>query len=125
MTSVAGRTGAKGIIDATVSNGADWVESFNIDVSGAQISGADTSTWQLNVRDGDGVVVLSANTTDATLTVTQNTTYTTFDISVSQASIADLDGDYTIDLAETTAASVIVHWLHGKVTFYDEPVWDS
>lgn len=125
MTSVYGRTGAKGIIDATVSNGADWIESFKIDVAGAQISGADTSVWQLNVRDDSGTVVLTATTADSTLTVTQNTTYTLFDISVAQADIDDLEGDYTLDLAEQTAASKIVHWLHGTISFYDEPVWSS
>jgi hypothetical protein len=121
----AGQSGAKGIISATLSNGVSWVESFRIDVAGAEISGADTSAWQLNLRDESGSVVLSVSESAGTLTVTNNTTYTLFEINVPYSSLSDLCGDYRIDLVEQTAAGVRVHWGSGVATVRDEPVWSS
>jgi hypothetical protein len=120
-----GPTGAKGIISATLSNGVSWIESFRIDVAGAEISGADTSAWQLNLRDDGGSVVLSVSVSAGTLTVTQNTTYTLFEIDVPYASLSALCGDYRIDLAEETAAGDRVHWGSGVATVRSEPVWSS
>jgi hypothetical protein len=120
-----GVTGARGIISATISNGVSWIESFRIDVAGAEISGAGTSAWELNLRDESQSVVLSVSESAGTLTVTQSTTYTLFEINVPYASLSALCGDYRIDLVEETAAGARVHWGSGVATVRDEPVWSS
>lgn len=121
----AGQTGAKGIINGTISNGVSWIESFQVSVDGAEISGASTSAWQLNLRDEGGTVVLSVSESAGTLTVTQSTTYTLFQIDVPYASLSDLCGDYQIDLVEETSGGDRVHWAHGVLTVRDEPLWSS
>lgn len=118
----AGQTGAKGIVRATLSNGASWIVSFRVQVAGAEIAGAGTSAWQLNFRDGSGAVVLSVSESAGTLIVTQNTTYTLFEINVPSSSLSGLCGDYQIDLVEITAASDVIHWAHGIATVRDEPL---
>jgi hypothetical protein len=121
----AGQSGAPAILSATVSNGASWITSFRGDVDGAEISGADTSAWQLNLRDDCGAVVLSVSESAGTLTVTQSTTYTLFSISVPYASMSALCGDYRGDLIEETAGGDRIHWASGVVTVRDEPLWSS
>jgi ferric-dicitrate binding protein FerR (iron transport regulator) len=124
-TRSAGQTGAKGILSGTVSNGASWIESFRVDVDGAEIAGAGTSAWQLNLRDESGSVVLSVSESAGTLTVTQNTTYTLFQIDVPYASMSALCGDYRADLIEQTSGSDRVHWASGVITVRDEPLWSA
>lgn len=124
-TRSSGQTGAKGIINGTISNGASWIESFRIDVDGAEISGADTSAWQLNLRDEDGSVVLSVSESASTLTVTQSTTYTLFQIDVPYSSLSALCGDYRADLIEQTSGGDRIHWASGVITVRDEPLWSS
>jgi hypothetical protein len=121
----AGPTGAKGILSGAVSNGASWIESFRVDVDGAEIAGAGTSAWQLNLRDDCGTVVLSVSESVGTLTVTQSTTYTLFQIDVPYASMAALCGDYRADLIEQTSGGDRVHWASGIITVRDEPLWSS
>jgi hypothetical protein len=117
-------SGAKGIISGAISNGASWIESFRVDVEGAEIAGADTSAWQLNLRDC-GTVVLSVSESAGTLTVTQSTTYTLFQIDVPYADISDLCGDYRADLIEETSGGDRIHWASGVITVRDEPLWND
>lgn len=111
-------TGAKGLVSGTVSNGATWVESFQIDQNGVQISGADTSTWKFTFKK-DGATELTL-TSGTEITVTQNTTSTLFAIDCPQSSLNSLEGDYDADFAQQTAGGDIVHWLNGTITFIEE-----
>lgn len=114
------QTGAKGIVSGVVSNGATWIESFEIAVDGAEISGASTSTWKMVFKECDGGSPVLTLTSGTEITVTQNTTSTIFAIDCPQSALDDLCGDYHCDLAEQTSGGDIVHWLNGVVTFIEE-----
>lgn len=114
------QTGAKGVVSGVVSNGATWIESFEIAVEGAEISGASTSTWKMVFKECDGGSPVLTLTSGTEITVTQNTTSTIFAIDCPQSSLDDLCGDYQCDLAEQTSGGDIVHWLNGVVTFIEE-----
>lgn len=111
-------TGAKGLVSGFVSNGATWIESFELDQNGAQISGADTSTWKFTFKRCGSVVLTLTSGTE--ITVTQNTTSTIFAIDCPQSSLDALCGDYDADFAEQTSGGDIVHWLNGTITFIEE-----
>lgn len=112
------RTGAKFIWTNTISNGATWIESFELSQNDVEISGADTSTWKLTIKS-NGAVVLTL-TSGSQITVTQNTTSTIFAIDCPQGSIDGLCGDYDCDFAEQTSGGDIVHWCNGTITFIEE-----
>jgi hypothetical protein len=118
-----GESAAPIIMRALISNGADWIESFRGSLDSAEIVGADTSEWQINLRDESGSVVLSVSDTAGTLTVTQATTHTLFSINVPHASLSSLCGDYQIDLIQETASGSRIHWAHGVATARNEPAW--
>lgn len=101
-----------------VSNGATWVESFELAQNDLQISGATTSTWKLTVKRCGSIVLTLTSGTE--ITVTQNTTSTIFAINCSQSSISGLCGDYDCDFAQETVAGVITHWCNGTITFIEE-----
>lgn len=111
------QTGAKGIVSGTVTSGATWIEQFEIDQDGAQITGADTSTWKFVFKDcANGTPILTL-TSGAQITVTQNITSTIFSINVA---VSNMSGDYQADLAQKNAAGQIIHWASGIVTFIQE-----
>lgn len=112
------QTGAKNIWSNVVSNGADWIETFEGSQNGAELPNADTSTWTILIKPcGGGSPVLTL-TSGAQITVTQNTTSTIFAIDAPPPS--SLCGDYEADLVEVTALGKRVHWCHGVITFIDE-----
>lgn len=120
MRQSSAQTGAKGIVSGTISNGATWIESFEMDLNGAQIAGADTSTWKFVFKKCDGGSPVLTLTSGSEITVTQNTTSTIFAINCPQGSIDALCGDYQADLAQRDASGNITHWLNGVVTFNEE-----
>lgn len=121
----AGESAAPIVMRALISNGATWIDSFRGSLNDVEIPGADTSAWQINLRDESGSVVLSASESNGTLTVTQATTHTLFAINVPYASVSGLCGDYQIDLVEQTSGGSRIHWAHGVATVRHEPSWSS
>lgn len=113
-------TGAKGLVSGVVSNGATWIESFSMDINGAEIPGANTSTWKFVFKQCDGGPVCLTLTSGAQITVTQNTTSTIFAINCPKSSLSGLCGDYQADFAQQDATGNIIHWLNGVVTFKEE-----
>lgn len=114
------QTGAKGIVSGTVSNGATWIESFQISQNNLQISGANTSTWKFVFKHCDGGNVCLTLTSGTEITVTQNTTYTLFAINCSAGSLTNMVGDYIADFSQKDVSGNITHWLNGTVTFINE-----
>lgn len=114
------QTGAKGTVSGSISNGATWIESFEMSVNGAQIVGADTSTWKFLFKRCDGGSAVLTLTSGAEITVTQNTANTIFAINCPQGSIDSLCGDYQADFVQHDASGYIIHWLNGVVTFNEE-----
>jgi len=111
------QTGAKGIVSGSITSGATWIEQFEIDQNGLQITDADTSTWKFVFkRCDDGTPVLTL-TSGSEISVTQNTTSTIFSI---HASVSNMCGDYRADLAQKTPSGDIIHWASGVVTFIQE-----
>jgi hypothetical protein len=121
----AGESAAPIAMRALISNGADWIDSFRGALNGAELAEADTSAWQVNLRDDSGSVVLSVSVSAGTLTVTQATTHTLFEIEVPHASLSALCGDYQIDLIQETAGGSRTHWAHGVATVRHEPAWSE
>lgn len=111
-------TGAKGIVSGTVSNGATWIESFELSQNDLQISGADTSTWKFVFKRCDGGSADLTLTSGTEITVTQNVTSTIF--AISAGPFPTIIGDYQADFAQKTVAGVITHWLSGTITFINE-----
>ena len=126
----AGDTAARCIIDGEISNGVTWVEDVEITEDGTAIAGTPTSwTWTLTLREDYNTSAIFTATTSNYLTITQGTDSTTLAIRVPKASIADLKGEYIIDLksldgSDLTAdsAGLSKHWGHGIVTVRNEPV---
>jgi hypothetical protein len=116
-----GQSAARFIGQFVLSNGASWLDTFALDVDGAEIAGAGTSAWRLTLSDESGSSQFTASEAAGTLTVTQNTTYTLFALSVPAASLSGLCGSYAVDLVETTAAGQTIHWIHGDATVLDQP----
>jgi hypothetical protein len=112
------QTGAKGIVSGQVSNGATWIESFELSQNDLEISGADTSTWKF-IQEMRGRHALTLTSGDE-ITVTQNTTSTIFAINCPQSSLDALCGDYDADFAQQDVSGNITHWLNGVVTFNEE-----
>ena len=112
------QTGAKGIVSGTVSNGATWVESFELSQNDLQISGADTSTWKFVFKRWDGASADLTLSSGTEITVTQNVTSTIF--AISAGPFPTIIGEYKADFAQKTAGGVITHWLSGTVTFIEE-----
>lgn len=111
------QSGAKGIVSGVVTSGATWVEQFELDQNGAQITGADTSTWKFVFKDcANGTPILTL-TSGSEITVTQNLTSTIFAINVA---VSNMSGDYQADLAQKAADGSITHWASGIVTFVQE-----
>lgn len=111
------QTGAKFLVAGAATSGATWIEQFELDQNGAEIAGADTSTWKFvfkNCDNGNPVLTLTSGTE---ITVTQNTTSTIFAIYVN---VTNMCGDYRADLAQRTAGGDIIHWVSGTVTFVQE-----
>jgi len=113
-------TGAKGIVSGTVSNGATWVESFEIAQNNLEISGADTSTWKFVFKRCDGGSVCLTLTSGIEITVTQNTTYTLFAINCAVGNLSSLVGDYIAEFSQKDGSGTITHWASGIVTFINE-----
>lgn len=111
------QTGAKGLVSGTVTSGATWIESFELDQNGAQITGADTSTWKFVFKNCDNGTPVLTLTSGSEITVTQNTTSTIFAISVA---VSNMCGDYQADFAQKDASGNIIHWASGIVTFVQE-----
>lgn len=120
MRQSSAQTGAKGIVSGAISNGATWIESFEMDLNGAEIAGADTSTWKFVFKKCDGGSPALTLTSGSEITVTQNTTSTIFAINCPQGSIDSLCGDYQADFAQRDVSGNITHWLNGVVTFNEE-----
>ena len=112
------QTGAKGIVSGTVSNGATWVESFELSLNDLQITGADTSTWKFVFKRWDAASADLTLTSGSEITVTQNVTSTIF--AISAGPFPTMVGDYQADFSQKTVAGVITHWLNGTVTFINE-----
>lgn len=110
--------GAKFIWSNTVSNGATWIESFELSQNDLEITGADTSTWKLTIKQNGSVVLTLTSGTE--ITVTQNTTSTIFAIDCPQASIDGLCGSYDADFAQQAVGGDITHWCNGTITFIEE-----
>lgn len=115
-----GQTGAKGLVNGVVSNGATWIESFEMSENDAEIDGADTSTWKFVFKRCDGDTPILTLTSGSEITVTQNTTATIFAINCPRSSLSSMCGDYQADFAQQDASGNIIHWLNGIVTFNDE-----
>jgi len=111
------QTGAKGIVSGQVTSGATWIEQFEIDENGAEISGADTSTWKFVFKHCDSGSPVLTLTSGVEIMVTQNTTSTIFAISVN---VTGMCGEYQADFAQRTAGGNIIHWASGIVTFVEE-----
>jgi hypothetical protein len=111
------QTGAKGIVSGQVTSGATWIEQFEIDENGAEIAGADTSTWKFVFKRCDSGTPVLTLTSGSEITVTQNTTSTIFAIDVD---VTGMCGDYRADFAEQKANGDIIHWASGIVTFVEE-----
>lgn len=110
-------TGAKGIVSGRVTSGATWIEQFEFDQNGAEITDADTSTWKFVFKDCDSGAPVLTLTSGAEITVTQNTTSTIFAIDVN---VSGMCGDYQADFAQQTPDGKIIHWASGVVTFTEE-----
>lgn len=111
-------SGAKFTWSNRLSNGATWIESFELSQNDLEIDDADNSTWKLTIKRC-GSIVLTL-TSGSEITVTQNTTSTIFAIDCPQGSLDSLCGDYDADFAERTAGGDIVHWCSGTITFIEE-----
>ena|ERR1700756_628160 len=114
------QTGAKGIWSGTVSTGATWSESFELDVNGAQITGADTSTWKIVIKKYDAGTPSLTLTSGVEITVAQNTVNTIFTLNVPPSTLCNLSGDYRADLAQQDVSGNVTHWLSGTLTFIQE-----
>ena len=114
------QTGAKGIVSGVVSNGATWIESFELDQNNLEITDADTSTWKLVLKHCDGGSPVLTLTSGEEITVTQATTKTIFAINCPQSSLDALCGDYQADFAQQDPDDNIIHWLNGTITVIDE-----
>jgi hypothetical protein len=118
MRQSSSQTGAKGLVSGSVSNGATWIETFELSQNDLEISGADTSTWKFVFKRGGSVVLTLTSGTE--ITVTQNTTSTLFAINCPQGSLDTMCGDYDADFAQRDVSGNITHWLNGTVTFNEE-----
>jgi hypothetical protein len=115
--STALQTGAKALLSGRVTSGATWIEQFEIDENGAEISGADTSTWKFVFKHCDSGSPVLTLTSGVEITVTQNTTSTIFAIDVD---VSNMCGDYQADFAQRTSGGNVIHWASGIVTFVEE-----
>lgn len=113
----AAQSGAKFTMSGRITSGATWIESIELDQNGAEITGADTSTWKMLFKECDTGAAVLTLTSGAEITVTQNTTATIFDIEVD---VTGMSGDYRADFAERTASGNVIHWASGIVTFVEE-----
>lgn len=111
------QSGAKGIVSGTVTSGATWIEQFELDQNGAQITGADTSTWKFVFKDCNNGTPCLTLTSGSEIMVTQNVTSTIFSINVA---VSNMCGDYQADFAQKNASGQIIHWASGVVTFVQE-----
>lgn len=111
------QTAAKAIVSGYVTSGATWIEQFEIDQSGAQIAGADTSVWKFVFKRCDNGNADLTLTSGVEITVTQNTVNTLFAIHVN---VSGMCGDYQADFAQQTAGGDVIHWASGIVTFTQE-----
>lgn len=114
------RTLAKGIVSGEVSNGATWIEQFEISENNLPITGATTSTWKFTFKPVGSDTVSLTLTSGTEITVTQGDISTIFAIDCPQATLDSMVGDYHADFAQKDASNNIIHWLHGTVTFNDE-----
>lgn len=114
------QTGAKGIVSGVVSNGATWIESFELSQNDLEITDADTSTWKFVFKQCNGSSPVLTLTSGTEITVTQSTTKTIFAIVCPQSSLDSLCGDYQADFAQQDPDGNIIHWLNGTVTFIEE-----
>lgn len=111
------QSGARGTVSGRVTSGATWIEQFELDQNGVEITDADTSTWKFVFKHCDGGSAALTLTSGSEITVTQNTTSTIFAIDVD---VSGMCGDYQADLAQQTPAGKIIHWASGIVTFVEE-----
>jgi hypothetical protein len=125
ITTRTGGSEARFNVNATKSTGASWIETYNFQVDGGVIhDDADIWTWQYNFRKTyDGSVELSLSTTAGTITVTNGADSTSIAINVPYSSLSSLEGDYIADMAYEDGSGNRVHWMHGIVTFRNEPIW--
>lgn len=125
ITRTNGSHGAQNNVNGIISNGATWYETVLLtDENGDPLTGVDADTWQFQFRcdPSSDSADLTLTTADGTLTITESTT-TTMLINVPQASLADLDGDYTADLVSKAASdNRLIHRAHGTVTFRTDPI---
>lgn len=121
-----GSHAAQNNVDGIASNGSDWVATVVLtDENGAQLTDVDADTWQMQIRenDTDTSALVTFSTADGTLTVTEGASETTLAIDVPQATIADLDGDYVIDVVSKAASgSRLTHRAHGNLTVRNAPI---
>jgi hypothetical protein len=117
---------ADNTVTGVISNGANWVETFQIkDESGNDVTGLESDTFQFQFRcnEGDDSTVLTLSTSAGTLSVDEDAGVTTVTISVSASALANMDGDYVADLVSKAASDGrLTHRAHGVVTFKNSPI---
>lgn len=111
-------------ITGYVSNGATWTDAIRLSDGGSQITSADSGEWRLTLRHCDsGPIDLTLSTANATLVVTQNTTYTQIAVDCPASSLSSMCGDYHADLAHESSDGDVTHWGHGLVRIAEDPIW--
>lgn len=127
-----GDSSAHAILSGTISNGVTWYEDVLMTEDGTAISGSPQNwTWTMTFRENftdDSAVLTLTTASGEGLTISQGASSTTLQIRVAKADLADLDGDYVVDLkslntSDTTydSAGRSRHWAHGIVTVRNEP----
>lgn len=119
-------TSARGLVNGTVSNGSTWYEDLEITEAGTVVADADDWDWRFTFRRSYSVAVdLTLSTDETTLAIVQTADATTLQIRVPYTDLTSMEGDYIADLASKDTAGRVIHWLHGVVTFRDEPIWSD
>src|SRR5262245_24257504 len=92
------KTAARATLRREVSNGASWVEDFDITEDGAAVTDADTWAWEMTFyKCPGGSVDLTLSTSAGTLTVVQGSSATTMQVRA-YTGLTNLCGDYLCDL---------------------------
>lgn len=117
-------TAADFLVNGELSNGATWQETFTLSIDGAEITNADTSSWRFIFKKCDGGSVDLTLSSGTEITITQNTTETIFVIDCPQSSLANLCGDYFVDLVQKDGSDIF-HRMNGRMTVNDDTLWVS
>lgn len=131
ITPRSGDTGARAILQGTISNGVTWREDVAMTEDGVAIGGTPASwTWSMRFRccEENDSTEFTLTTGGGGLTISQGSDATTLQIRVARATVSNRVGDYIVDIKSIDTSDTTddpegysVHWAHGMVTVRNEP----